>query len=184
MAMAASYPRKPRPPLNAAKLDELALFYVGRFATTRAKLMTYLRRKLHERGWDGDGEPPLEELAERLARLGYIDDKAYAVAKARSLTDKGYGGRRVSQALNQAGVGEEDRAEARDLAAADAFQAALRFARRRGLGPYASARPDPRARERALAAMIRAGHDFRLARALIELGPGEVPDADELASLL
>jgi regulatory protein len=37
MAMAARQPRKPRP-RSAAKLDELALAYVGRFATSRAKL--------------------------------------------------------------------------------------------------------------------------------------------------
>ena len=52
--MAARKPRKPRPPLNAAKLEELALGYVGRFATSRAKLLSYLKRKLRERGWDGD----------------------------------------------------------------------------------------------------------------------------------
>ena len=38
--------RKPRPPLNSEKLNELALAYVGRFATTRAKLRSYLKRKV------------------------------------------------------------------------------------------------------------------------------------------
>ncbi len=97
MAMSANNPRKPRPPLDAARLDELALSYVGRFATSRAKLLTYLKRKLRERGWGGEGEPPLEGLADRLVRLGYIDDRAYALAKARSLTGRGYGGRRVGR---------------------------------------------------------------------------------------
>jgi regulatory protein len=164
------------PPLDAAKLDELALSYVGRFATSRVKLVGYLTRKLRERGWAGDDEPPVNDLADRMIRLGYVDDRAYAVAKARSLTAKGYGRRRVEQALFHAGIGEENRGEAHQLAAAEAYQAVLRFARRKAIGPYAAARPDPRGRERALAAMIRAGHDYRLARTVVDLDPGEFPD--------
>src|SRR5688500_16747804 len=123
MAMPATKPRKPRPPLTAAKLDELALNYVGRFATSRAKLVSYLRRKLRERGWEGEGEPDLNRLTERLTGLGYVDDRAYAVSKARSLTARGYGVRRVRQALSIAGIGEEDSGEARDLAEAEAVEA-------------------------------------------------------------
>jgi regulatory protein len=108
MAMAARHPRKPRPPLDAAKLGDLALAYVGRFATSRAKLLSYLKRKLRERGWGGSGEPDLQSLANRLVELGYVDDRAFAVAKARSLTSRGYGERRVGQALMLAGIGEEE----------------------------------------------------------------------------
>ena len=53
---------RPRPPVGAAKLDELALSYVGRFATSRGKLVDYLRRKLRERGWEGEGDPPLAAI--------------------------------------------------------------------------------------------------------------------------
>lgn len=183
MATMASNRRKPRPPLDAAKLEELALSYVGRFATSNAKLKGYLKRKLRERGWAGDGEPPVDALADRLVRLGYVDDRAYALAKARTLTSRGYGGRRVRQALTQAGIGEEDSVDANELSAAEAYQAAIRFARRRSLGPYAASRPEPAARERAIAAMIRAGHSFGIAKQIIDLGPGEAPEGGELFNL-
>ena len=183
MAMASRQPRKPRPPLNAARLDELALSYVGRFATSRSKLLSYLNRKLRERGWNGDREPELDALVERLARLGYVNDGAYALSKARSLTSRGYGERRVAQALASAGICDEDRGEARDHAESQAVEAALRFARRRSIGPFAASRPDPREREKALAAMVRAGHRFSLARAIIEMGPGEEADLESLAIL-
>ena len=183
MAMSARNPRKPRPPLDAARLDELALSYVGRFATSRAKLLIYLKRKLRERGWDGDGEPPLDGLADRLVRLGYVDDRAYALSKARSLTGRGYGERRVRQALSHAGIAEEAAGDARDLAETEAVESALRFARRRSLGPFAAERPDPRRREREMAAMIRAGHGFGLSRAIIDLNPGDIPDFEMLSKL-
>jgi len=60
-------PRRALPPLDESKLNELAQRYVGRFATTRAKLSSYLRRKVRERGWDGARPPDVEAAAERLA---------------------------------------------------------------------------------------------------------------------
>lgn len=183
MAMAMQQKRRPRPPLNATKLEEMALHYVGRFATSRAKLVAYLQRKLRERGWDGNGEPPIEVLADKVVRLGYVDDSAFALSKARSLTGRGYGERRVRQALAQAGIGEEQAVAARVLAEDQSVEAALKFARRRAIGPFAANAPDPAQRERALAAMIRAGHRFALARAIIDLKPGENPDYEGLLNL-
>lgn len=179
MAMTRPSVRKTRPPLDANKLDELALTYVGRFATSRAKLASYLHRKLRERGWAGEKSADVEGLVERLSGLGYVNDQAYALAKARSLAGRGYGERRVGQALSAAGIGEEDAAEAKDFASAEAVESALRFARRRRFGPFGDA-IDPQRRERQLAAMIRAGHSFRLARSILQMEAGSDPDRDSL----
>ncbi len=173
--------RKPRPPLNREKLNELALAYVGRFATTRAKLRTYLGRKVRERGWDDGPAPDFEAIAERFATQGYVDDAAYALSKSRSLTGRGYGVRRVEQSLRTAGVEEEDAAPAREHARADGVEAALRFAERRRLGPFASEPADRKVRERGLATMIRAGHGFGISRAIVDLPPGADINLVELA---
>ena len=172
--------RRQRPPLNARTLEELALVYVGRFATTRAKLRTYLARKVRERGWDDAAAPDVAAVAERCAALGYVDDAAYAVAKSRSLTGRGYGPRRVVQSLRAAGVADEDGSPARRLAGADAVEAIVHFAERRRIGPFAAAPADPRSREKALAALVRAGHDFGLARAVLDWPAGEPIDRDAL----
>ncbi|MBA2466431.1 MAG: RecX family transcriptional regulator [Sphingomonas sp.] len=173
--------RKPRPPLDPAKLNELALSYVGRFATTRAKLRIYLNRKVRERGWDGAGRADIDGLAERFAAQGYIDDQAYALAKAQSLTGRGFGLRRVEQTLRIAGVDEADAGPARQHARQDKVEAALRFAQRRRLGPFSSQPVDRPAQERAIAAMLRAGHDFGLSRNIVEIPPGEPVDHVALA---
>lgn len=171
--------RKP-PPLDEAKLRELALAYVGRYSTTRAKLRAYLARKVRERGWSGEREADLAALADAIAERGYVDDSAYALAKSQALTGRGYGRRRVMDKLRAAGVDEADGASARAHAEAEAVSAALRFAERRRIGPFAAARTDPKEREKAIAAMIRAGHGFGLARAIVDLGPGEPFDAQDL----
>jgi regulatory protein len=170
--MARAKSRKPRPPLDGEKLKELALAYVGRFATTRAKLATYLARKVRERGWEDERPAEIEAIVERLAELGYVDDAAYALSKSRSLTARGYGGRRVRQSLHAAGIGEEDAEPAHEHARAEAVEAALHFARRRRLGPFGDGSADRQQQERSLAAMIRAGHGFGLAKAILALEPG------------
>lgn len=171
---------QPRPPLDEAKLNELALAYVARFATSRARLAAYLARKLRERGWAGAGEPPVEALVAKAATLGFVDDAAFALSKARSLTSRGYGERRVGQALHVAGIEDSDAEAARGHARDESVEAALRFARRRRIGPFAAESADLAAREKALAAMVRAGHGFRLAKAIIGLPPGAEVDRQAL----
>ena len=180
-AMVARRSRKPRPPLDRGRLDELALAYVGRFATTKVKLASYLKRKLAERGWADDRPADVESIVGRLAGLGYVDDLAYALSKSRALTGRGYGPRRVSQSLRAAGICEPDSQAARDFAEREAVESALRFARRRRLGPFADSRPDRPGQQRALAAMIRAGHGFELSRAILALQPGAEVDIESLS---
>ena len=170
---------KVKPPFDAAALEQAALSYAGRYATSRARLAAYLRRKLRERGWGGPGEAPVEALVARMARLGYVDDRAFASARAASLSRRGYGARRIGAALRGAGIAEEDAAEARALAAGAAWAAALRYAERRRIGPFAAVQADRPGREKALAAMLRAGHPMEIARILVAARPGQVPQADD-----
>jgi regulatory protein len=172
-------PRRPRP-LDSQRLQELALRYVGRYSTTRAKLRAYLTRKVRERGWSESTEPDLDRLARRLCELGYVDDAGYALAKSQALTSRGYGKRRLQETLRLAGIDEADGAAACDHADARAIDAALRFAERRRIGPFAALAADPKQREKAIAAMIRAGHPFGLARAIAMLRPGATLDVEEL----
>lgn len=179
--MALSKARRALPPLTQATLQELALRYVGKYATTRAKLSNYLSRKIHERGWDGSHGPDVEALTNRFAELGYIDDASYAMAKSQALSARGYGKLRLAQQLRKAGVDEEDRRGAFDAAEAEAVDAALRFARRRRIGPFAAKAADRPERERWIASMVRAGHAFSLARAIAGLAPGAVIDPANLS---
>ena len=172
-------PRRPRP-LDSKRLAELALRYVGRYATTRAKLRAYLARKIRERGWSDSTEPDLDRLADRFCELGYVDDSAYALAKAQSLSSRGYGKRRLDEKLRLAGIDDEDGAEARELADGRAVDSALRFAERRRIGPFAAGAGDSNQREKAISAMVRAGHPYGLARAIAELRPGATVDIDDL----
>ena len=158
--------KQPPKPLEPARLNDLALAYVARFATSAAKLETYLKRKLHERGWAGEREPDLRALVTRLVDAGYIDDTAYARAKSGSLLRRGYGHRRIGQALGAAGIAEEVREEVR-AGVIEQRAAALALAKKRRFGPYGSNELDRAAREKQISAMLRAGHPLDSARILV-----------------
>ena len=167
--------KRPPKPIDSARLEELALAYVARFATSRAKLEGYLARKLRERGWAGEGEPGIAALAARFVAAGYVDDAAFARAKAGSLLRRGYGQRRIDEALGAAGIGEDVRAGL--LAGAGARRpAALALARKRRFGPYGMAPLDRPAREKQIAAMLRAGHGLDSARELVDAASVEAAE--------
>lgn len=153
--------------------------YVERYATTRAKLADYLRRKIRERGWREDEPAAIEALVERFASLGYVDDRGFAQALARSLARRGYGEGRINQALKAAGIAEEDAEPLRDDLREGARAAAIAFARRRRIGPYAERPVEREQRQRMLAAMLRAGHGFELSRSIVEALPGEEIEGSE-----
>ncbi|NIJ28417.1 regulatory protein [Sphingomonas insulae] len=170
--------RRPPPPLDAAALDRLALRYVERFATTRGKLADYLGRKIRERGWNGDAADP-HALAQRMADLGYVDDRLYAESKAAALGRKGLGARRVTMALRQARVSESDTEALVPAIAERAGDAALAFARRKRIGPFGMPTEDRAVRDKQLAAMLRAGHSFELSRRIVMARDEEELDVSE-----
>lgn len=162
--------RKPPTPLDPARLEELALAYVARFATSAGRLRAYCLRKLRERGHAGQEEgvpaPDVEALVARFVDKGYVDDAGFARAKAGGLLRRGYGARRVGDALRADGIAEDvrDQVEPDELARREA---AVAYARRRRFGPFARDRidaADHRGREKQLAALMRAGHDAGHAR--------------------
>lgn len=159
--------RRPPRPLDSPRLEELALAYVARFATSAAKVERYLVRKLRERGWEGERPADPGALVERFVALGYIDDAAWARAKSGGLLRRGYGARRVEQTLGQAGIAEETREEVRP-GDGEARRAALVLAARRRFGPWGDGAIDRAVRDKQVAAMLRAGHGFAAARAVVE----------------
>lgn len=170
--------RKARP-LDPVRLEELALAYVARFATTAARLEAYLLRKLRERGWEGDSEADPAAIVARFVERGYVDDAGFARARSSGLLRRGYGPRRVSEALAQAGIGEELRSKMR-CDEATARHAALAMARKRRLGPFGAGWTDRAARQKQIAAMLRAGHALDKAAALVDAASSQ--SAEEWAS--
>ena len=165
--------RRTPKPLDRTRLNDLALHYVARFATSSGKLEAYLKRKVRERGWDGDGEPDIAGLVTRFVDKNYVDDEAYARTKASGLLSRGYGARRVEEKLRADGLPEDVRV-ANVPEEREARESLLSYARRRRFGPFRipprGESPDAarKSHEKQLAAFVRAGHSFDHARRAVE----------------
>lgn len=179
-------PRKATP----KHLENAALHYLGRFASSaenlRRVLMRKVQRSAHFHGTDADeGRAEVDHLVERFLRAGLVDDAVYAAARAASLHRRGASKRLITARLREKGVAAETIEGALaslDAEAADAeLAAAVTLARRRRLGPF-RAKPRPQDRKRAakerelaLAALARAGFSYDVARRVVDAA-----SADEL----
>ena len=157
-------------PLDSRALKDLAMAYVARYATTSGKLRRYLQRKLRECEWSGDGAPDIDSLVDRFVDQGYVDDAGWAQTRASGLSARGYGRRKIGETLRAAGIDDETRAEYAPTEY-QAREAAVTLARRRRFGPFGepfAGEDGHKRRDKQLAAMARAGHDFTHARHVVE----------------
>ncbi len=168
----AKFTKKAIKPLNSERLRDLALHYVGRFAVTERKLVDYLNRKLRERGWEEGTAPPagfVADIARDMVRLGVVNDSSVATMVVGQAHRKGFGERRARQMLHMKGVGADDAAQALGEEPETPMALALRFAEKRGLGPYrrSGKTADPKMVQREVSALVRAGHSISLAARIV-----------------
>jgi len=179
MSAMAQKPRKRRGPkkVTAKSLNNVALHYLERFATSAENLRRVLLRRVERSAYahGTDREEGAEQVAEIIARFresGLLDDRAYAETQARNLFQRGGSARAIRAKLRQKGLADADIGHGLDALKIEApnpeLTAAMALARRRRLGPYRT--PDARAekRERDLAALARAGFSYGMARRVIE----------------
>ena len=178
MAMAYNDQKKRPKPLKTEQLKQLALRYVSRYATSQAKLATYLNRKLLERGWSDEKPADIALLVSRFAELGYIDDGEYARNKAASLNRRGYGSQRIKQAFYADGIAEEDASAATQESEARKWSTAHAFAKRKRIGPYAQEQADEDKKRKQIGAFLRAGHEMSIARRFVDAAPNETIDEE------
>jgi len=159
--------------ITPERLNNIALYYIGRYASSSANLRRVLLRRV-ERASRVHGDDPAEgarlidELVARFLRSGLIDDRTYAAQKAASLRRRGASRFGIGGKLRQKGVEGELIAETlgalEDNVPGGEFAAACAFVRRRRLGPLRPPSKRKEMRDKDLAALSRAGFGLDLAR--------------------
>ena len=173
------------------RLDNKALHYLGRYASSEANLRQILKRfamrkcRPAETPADADDddtdafrqilETEIDALITRYRALGYIDDRAFAQGRARAMRARGASTRRIIQTLRAKGIDAETAAEIiadddTNTETPSADDAAARiYAQRRRLGQYASptSQAKPNWKDRHLASMMRAGFNYATAKSAL-----------------
>ncbi|MGE5270969.1 MAG: hypothetical protein ACM3JG_14990 [Thiohalocapsa sp.] len=147
-------------------IEEWALAYLGRHATSAENLRRVLLRRARRRlgggsaASDGGLREAIDALVDRYRAAGLVDDAAYAAAQARRGLARGRSARQITAGLAGKGVAADDTASAllalRETAADPELAAACAFAKRRRFGPFRD-NTQAQDREKTLAAFARAG---------------------------
>jgi regulatory protein len=179
-------PRPPGPPPGAARLQEVAVAHLARYAATEAGLRRVLMRRVDRwaRAAEAFGMTELAplvaaakqaaaEVARAMAAAGTVDDAAFAASRARRLLRGGRSRRAALAHLAQKGVAAETAAAALPEGEEAELDAALALCRRRRTGPFAPGGLPPEARLKALAALARAGFGRGIAEAALDMDPEE-----------
>jgi len=152
-------------------LENAALYYLQRYATTAGNFRRVMRRKVDRscafhKVPAGDFYPVIDDMISRYIASGLLNDKGFAEAKVSTLRRQGRSKNAIIAKLQAKGLSRDAAAVALgDEDGDDAeMQAALRFVKRKKLG----AAKDPKARQKELAVLGRAGFSYETARAALE----------------
>jgi regulatory protein len=168
--------------VTAKSLENAAVFYLSRFASSSGNLRRVLMRKV-ARGGEGseDGAAVVDALIAHYLANGLLNDHAYAEQAAASLARRGGSRYTIAGKLAQKGVPADLVREAiAGLAENGSSELASVCAliRRRRLGPYRDPAVRADYRQKDLATLARAGFSIDLARRALQ-----VPDVDGLEAL-
>ena len=182
--------KKPRAPRKVTQqyIENSAAYYLGRFASSKAHLRDLMMKKVHRshhhHGTEiEEGAKMVDAMITKFEGLGYLDDAAYAVMRARSFFAKGTPLRGIRFKLSRQGLSEDDIDGALRALEAESevenldLAAAFKLARKRRLGPFREPDSETRAerREKDLATLARAGFSFDVAQQVID-----APSVEEL----
>jgi regulatory protein len=177
--------KRPRQPKRITRqyLENAALYYLQRYATSAENLRRVLARKVkrscafHKLPED-EFHPMIEDLIKRYTSSGLLNDNSFAEARATTLRRQGKSRRAIEARLQAKGLGKADIARAMNKAGGgedDEFKAAQAFAKKKKLGPW-RAKPlaDLKAAQKEMAALARAGFDYETARKVLDYSLDEV----------
>lgn len=158
-------PKQPKK-ISARYLENAALYYLQRYATSAKNLKTVLCRKIDRSCAFHKTDPAefyglVDKLVERYKASGLLNDAVFARAKTTTLRRKGESKRAIEAKLSQKGLAKDDIAKAFtevDENEDAEFEAAVAFVKRKKLG---IGRKDP---QKEMAAMARAGFSFEVAK--------------------
>lgn len=161
--------------LSESYLRNSSLYYLQRHPTSVSHYISVMERKMKrslKAHPDQDIEPFLAFLKDKLVaeftRAGFLNDELYASALAGSLRRKGLPQRTIAMKLKLKGVEAPEAPEGHDD-----LNAALIYAKRKRLGPFATRERDPM---KDLAALARAGFSYDVCKQVMTINTDDMPD--------
>lgn len=187
---------EPGAPPSKDVLHEAALAYLARTPATAVTLKRVLDRKIAtwaRRAERASGDPDtiaanvatcheaVAAIVTRFREVGLVNDAMFASSRVRTLSRAGRSRRAIAAHLTAKGVDSETVREALPSDAAAELAAAVTFARKRRIGPFAREEaPDQKAKQKALAAMARAGFAWNVCERVLRMAREEAEAVNQV----
>ena len=156
--------------ITQQRLENIALFYLERYESSRARLKQVLLRRVARARREGgelseDVPAWIEAVCDKMVHLGYVNDTRYAENVWRSYSSAGKSVRWIVGKLKQAGIAEDVISQCieSDVAVLDAQAAAL-FVAKKKLGKYRPKEQQAAYAQKDLARLARAGFSYEIAQ--------------------
>ena len=170
------------------RLTNKALHYLGRYASTSARLEVVLRKFAKRKLELADPallDSSIRDVIESCIRLGYIDDAAFIRSQFRQGLRSGHSQRRILLKLAQKGISRDLALsvlqDSDDDTLADdrtELAAALIYARKKSVGPFSPAPLIcPEDKQKHMGRLARNGFSFDIVRKVMDLTSAEEADA-------
>lgn len=165
-----------RKELTPARLDEIALRYVSRYAASTGMLERVLKRHVQKAAFqnpDFDATPFLEKIAQistRYVEKGWVDDQGMARRMVEHGKLSGMSSQKITQKLHLRGISTVLIREtmANEGKENDDMDAARIFAKRKHLGRHRKNKADETTFNKEMGKLCRAGFAPAIARKILE----------------
>mgnify|MGYP002680046683 FL=1 len=161
--------------MTKQRVKNIALYYLKRFETSVANLRSVLRRRVNDYAYHTpefakqEAYDWIEEILEDFQRIGYVDDARFSELKIKDYLAAGKSPRYIQGKLREKGIDENLIERLISEQEFDPYDAALRLARKKHIGPFsASEEIRKERRSKDLAILVRAGFDYDVAVKVLE----------------
>lgn len=184
----ATFTKNRRKKISPTYLENAGAYYLQRFAASTAQFHDVMARKIYLSCQDHTDQDSAEclklltELIEKFTRLGYLNDRSYTENLYHTLLARGYSLQKIRINLRakqcppemiESVISENAPPEDHE------FQAALKLAKRKKLGPY-GIWPDDKLEKRKLyqkqlAVFARQNFSYKIATTILEMDESDTP---------
>lgn len=155
-----------------------ALQYLGKYASSSTNLHQVITRRA-KRKFDDLETEQVTALADHAVNFctdnGFLNDTSYAEMKASSGRRKGHSSRKIAATLSQKGVDRE--VISQTLSDTDDFEAAVRYASRKRMGPFRTRPKDEKTDRREAASFARQGYSSEISYRVLNLRREDAEEA-------
>ena len=182
MNSAKPHQRRPQKKITPKRLKNIGLYYLQRFESSVENLRTVLKRRVDAYVRENpefnkhEAYQWIEDVLNEFVNLHYLDDSRYAEMKVRDYLSAGKPARYIQNKLREKGISADTAETILSAQEYDQTEMALKFAKRKKIGPYRAEELRKEFRQKDLGTLVRAGFDYDVVCEILDYDEMQLPE--------